>query len=1023
MSRPSPDAAPAPQVRPAGRTGKQRVTHRAAAATLAAGLLIGWNSTPAAGQQSPDTWSADRRAVLPSGLRVQLDFAPLPGVDVTAAPGKLAEPAGRAASYTDGLHTGDPAETFLAAEKRPRPDGSWRTLGTLQISFSRAVRNPRLHVSGLSGLATGTGGSTGTATRLTVTGGSPAAPALVGRTGWSGWTVGDGELAPAGDGTTDGTASGSGTLELAGTLTTVTLRVEQRSTPRSGSTTAPAALRQAYTVTVDEGLGTAPQSYGNASHVISDLFLGQDAGGSAVRSRPGLTGEVPQPLVPGEQPPPPMPYDAEPADGGPSDAAKPDAPPPDQGPLVELDHGAALRSPWASAAPPQLQPGRGEYLGADPTLEFPAEAAVGHYYGLTVPVRGGDGPAVLAGWIDFDHNGRFDPLERVQAEVAPGSGTAALEWTVPDKAVAGETWARLRIARSGAQLVVPGGFADSGEVVDQRVRISVGAARPEISAPVPGTVTADPKPEIRGEGAVQGATVAVLEGDTELCRTTAGADGSWTCLPAKALGQGPHLLTPVETTKGGMVLKGTPVRLTVKTAPPAAPVLTLPEFTNDPGLLITGTGEAGSTVSVALTGLSGGARAGGELCSTAVTADGSWSCLPVENLTDGKHQLTAAAVDQAGNRTTGKAVALTVDTAAPDRPQLGSPAAGATLTTGRPRLTGRAEAGTAVTVTARPAGGEQATICGGVAAADSTWTCTATRDLPDGELTLQATATDRAGNSTAGDPVTVTVKTGNPPAASPSTSPSASPSGSASASTSASASASASAEASASASASASTPAPGAASPVPSQPSPNASASPAAGGPSVSPSPAPAAAPGAVTGSDLPPLPLGLLPITVPPVIAPPTVPSPTVPSPAAPGSAPASAPPSPSPSPSPSASASPSPSPGPAAAGSPGGVARAGSADPFLTGTSSDRAETLAEQGGPDHALAVPPDRKPAASAASAVSAASAAPDTTGAATAARGTPETGWRKAVVGGLLILLGLGLVTRRVFGRGSGSRRR
>ncbi|MFD0571277.1 hypothetical protein ACFQ0T_21365 [Kitasatospora gansuensis] len=52
------------------------------AAITAAGLLVGWNSTllgPAAeAQQTPDSWTAERRAVLPSGLGIQFDFAPSP---------------------------------------------------------------------------------------------------------------------------------------------------------------------------------------------------------------------------------------------------------------------------------------------------------------------------------------------------------------------------------------------------------------------------------------------------------------------------------------------------------------------------------------------------------------------------------------------------------------------------------------------------------------------------------------------------------------------------------------------------------------------------------------------------------------------------------------------------------------------------------------------------------------------------------------------------------------------------------
>lgn len=156
----------------------------------------------------------------------------------------------------------------------------------------------------------------------------------------------------------------------------------------------------------------------------------------------------------------------------------------------------------------------------------------------------GGAPATLAGWIDFDRNGRFDPTERVQTEIRPGADTATLEWTVPANAASGEIWTRLRIGRDAAQLVPPGGFADSGQVSDQRIRLTVGAARPEIVSPVDGTVASDARPQVRGEGGVDGATVEVREGDTALCRARVEKGGGWTCRPAAALGAGAHSLTP-----------------------------------------------------------------------------------------------------------------------------------------------------------------------------------------------------------------------------------------------------------------------------------------------------------------------------------------------------------------------------------------------------------------------------------------------------------------------------------------------
>ncbi|MFD8704435.1 Ig-like domain-containing protein [Kitasatospora sp. NPDC059648] len=920
-----------------------------ALAVLTVGALTGWNAPLSVARQSPDAWSGEHRAVLPSRLTVQLDFTAAPGTGVSAEPGRLADRSGRGRSapvYADGKRPGDAAQAFRITPDRPQADGSWHTAGTLRLDFSQPVRNPRLHLSGLAAVAAGKPGTTSTAARLVLTGGSPAAPALTRRTDWPGWTVDAGSLAPRGsDGSSDGApgSAAEGTLELTGTVHTAVFRVEQRSTARDGSTTAPPVLRQAFTVTVDEDLGTAPRSYGNASHVVSDLFLGTGAITPARRDRPRPGGS---------------------ADGG---------------PVIEPDHGAVRRgnpftSPAGSPPPSGLQPGRGEYQGADPSIGFPDRAAIGHYYRLTVPVAVGGRPATLAGWIDFDHNGRFEPADRVQTEIPAGADTATLEWTVPPGAVSGETWARLRIGRDTVQLVPSGGFADSGQVSDQRIRLTVGAARPEIAEPVDGTVLADARPRIRGEGAVPGASVEVREGDATLCRAGVELGGDWSCRPADALAAGANRLAPVETTSGGVVLRGEAVGVAVKTTPPTAPALTLPAYTNDPGLRLTGTGEAGSIVSVTDRATSS------DLCSGSVRPDGAWSCLPVENLADGSHRLTPVAVDAAGNRAAGQPVALVVDTVPPDRPVLGSPAAGEVLRVSRPKLAGRAEPAANVLVTAASSAGagsgpgSRTVLCGVTSALDGSWSCTANRDLPDGEQWLTVTATDRAGNGGSADPVRVRVAAAapTPAAADPS--------------------------------------APVPASPGSVAPSPSTAASTAAVGAGatqsggttpVASSPKPA---GPTAAPEVPPVPPGLLPVVVPPVrpLVPETPAGGTTTGSIAPtGSAPAprgAVPSTGASSDAGSSGAAPAPQDGrPGRAVEPSAVVAAG----------LPSAATAADQGGSgaDRATAPPVPAPPVEG-------------------VAAGRPrEARWHGLLAGVLLVLAGIGLITRRVFARGSGARRR
>ncbi|MFJ6379741.1 Ig-like domain-containing protein [Kitasatospora sp. NPDC092039] len=472
--------------------------------------------------------------------------------------------------------------------------------------------------------------------------------------------------------------------------------------------------------------------------------------------------------------------------------------------------------------------------------------------------------------------------------------------------------------------------------------------RPEITGPVDGAVLADARPRIGGRGAASGASVEVREGGTALCTAVAGRGGDWSCRPDKELAAGSHVLTPVETTGAGVVLRGDPVKVSVKTVPPSAPMLTVPDHTNDPGLRLTGTGEPGSTVMVVEHG------SADDLCITGVPADGRWSCLPVENLTDGKHLLTPVAVDAAGNRTAGPPVALVVDTALPTGPVLTSPAAGETVRVSRPKLAGRADPGVDVLVTARAAAGPErqrrTVLCGATAAFDGSWTCTANRDLADGEQWLTVTATDRAGNGVSGEAVLVRVAAAKaaPDPVAPSTAASAVPSPVAASPT-----RSASARPSPSSAATAATAVPTGPSAVPSAaPSESATAGPSA---ATAPAAVATAAPAATTR------PVGPSPSTAAVVSATPAT---------AVGA-------------SPTAVAAVKPVPEPA-----GAVGLVGLAGP------------AGDAGRP---LAAPPAE---------------------AAQGASGRPgEAGWRGGLAGVLLVLTGLGLITRRVFARRPGAPRR
>ncbi|MEU6711330.1 GEVED domain-containing protein [Nonomuraea sp. NPDC046802] len=94
----------------------------------------------------------------------------------------------------------------------------------------------------------------------------------------------------------------------------------------------------------------------------------------------------------------------------------------------------------------------------------------GRNFTVKIPVTAASAASV-AGWIDFDHNGRFDATERSVANVAKGASTVELSWAVPQTLQTGPTWMRLRLAADANGTALSTGWADSGEVEDHQVQL------------------------------------------------------------------------------------------------------------------------------------------------------------------------------------------------------------------------------------------------------------------------------------------------------------------------------------------------------------------------------------------------------------------------------------------------------------------------------------------------------------------------------------------------------------------------
>lgn len=285
---------------------------------------------------------------------------------------------------------------------------------------------------------------------------------------------------------------------------------------------------------------------------------------------------------------------------------------------------------------------------------------------------------------------------------------------------------------------------------------------PGIGPIVVGGSTNDNTPTLTGTAEV-GATVRIYDGAVLVGTAVADAVGTW-IVTTSTLSDGPHSLTATSTDAAGNVSGSSlPFAITVDTAIPNAPVLisvtddvaggavgvlTNGQLTNDNLPTLTGTAEAGSTVSV---------YDGATLLGTTVAAvGGAWSFTPSTGLADGSHTLTVTSTDAAGNISAPTAgFTVVVDATLPATPVIttivddvpnivGSVGNGQFTNDSLPALNGTAEANSTVriydgstlvaTVTANGAG---------------SWTWTPTVALTQGNHSFTVTSTDAAGNLSA----------------------------------------------------------------------------------------------------------------------------------------------------------------------------------------------------------------------------------------------------------------------------------
>ncbi|MDR3598285.1 Ig-like domain-containing protein [Clostridium sp.] len=177
--------------------------------------------------------------------------------------------------------------------------------------------------------------------------------------------------------------------------------------------------------------------------------------------------------------------------------------------------------------------------------------------------------------------------------------------------------------------------------VSNTVNLTIVLSAPVITSPTDGTSTSSNKPTISGTGQA-GDTVTVYDGTTAIGTATVDSNGNWSLTPATALADGNHVITATQADAAGNT-SGVSNRVNL-TIVPSAPVITSPTdgtSTSNNKPTISGTGQAGDTVTV---------YDGTTVIGTAtVDSNGNWSLTPATALADGNHVITATQTDSGGN--------------------------------------------------------------------------------------------------------------------------------------------------------------------------------------------------------------------------------------------------------------------------------------------------------------------------------------------------------------------------------------
>ena len=220
-------------------------------------------------------------------------------------------------------------------------------------------------------------------------------------------------------------------------------------------------------------------------------------------------------------------------------------------------------------------------------------------------------------------------------------------------------WFALAAAGVGAAFALSEMDKDDGDNSSTPDKPRIGNAMDDegsIKGPLKsGDVTDDSTPTLSGKGK-PGDTIHIIDNGKEIGSVIVDDEGEWSYTPDKPLGEGEHELSVVEKDPDGNTSPPSdPIVIVVDTIAPKAPTIEHimdkvgkvtgeileDAYTDDPKPEMSGTGEAGATITI----YDNGKKIG----ETTVNDDGRWYFKPSENLADGSHSITVSQTDKAGN--------------------------------------------------------------------------------------------------------------------------------------------------------------------------------------------------------------------------------------------------------------------------------------------------------------------------------------------------------------------------------------